>query len=169
MRTPLAILLATVHIVSGCASGPAGWLDADVHVVDGYWVGAESECQLDDRVCEIIIGEAVRTLEAAIPVVVVADTSIAAVPGAYRMATGETAATEAAAGILTRTFVMLDLVDGSRHVVPLVCYRPTDGEGRPAYFPANGPGPLIVPAECSSRDDIFETWRVGSEPFGEES
>jgi hypothetical protein len=124
-----AVLAAFLLMIGACGpSGVAGWRGADVHLVDGTWIGTETACRDEDIECRTILD---RTSAALSPDVrsKVKSMVLAGLPTTYVTATGETLTASVSAGILTREAVVLDLVDGTRSVVGLWCYLPTSGDG----------------------------------------
>lgn len=91
--------------------------------------------------------DAQRNLLATNPGVVVVDGVMAAVPADITAPDGRPIQGRVAVGILTRTFVVLDLFGGSRRVVGQIC-----------YIAHNQHGFRTEPTDC--RMDSMEEWRV---------
>ena len=131
MRSIAPIGLTALLALSACGPGTVpGWRGANVHVVDGTWIGTETACGAGDEAleCRTIVE---LTMEALPPDVRTnARNAVQAdLPTEFVTASGETRTARVAVGILTRTAVVLDLVDGTRRVIGLMCHLPSDGAG----------------------------------------
>lgn len=146
---PSVMLAALGLMVAACGNAPvaAGWRGADVHLVDGVWIGTEIDCSSGDGdlpvdslgyafshdrpslECRTIIDRALAALE---PRVRNSMTRIvlATLPGTYVTAEGKELRPRLTGGILTREAVVIDRIDGSRQVIGLWCHLPGDGQGR---------------------------------------
>jgi hypothetical protein len=130
MRSIHWAVLATLILLIGACGSPvvAGWRGADVHLVDGTWIGTETACSDDNIECRTIL----ERTSAALPSDVrskVKSMLLAELPTTYVNASGETLPASVTGGILTREAVVLDLVDGTRSVVGLWCYLPSSSDG----------------------------------------
>jgi hypothetical protein len=132
----LAVLIAVVVAACGGAPAVAGWRGADVHLLDGVWIGTEYECSSGDVghgeagvECRTIIDRATAALEPSVPNSITRIV-LATLPTTYVTADGKELTPRLAGGIMTRKAVVIDRVDGSRQVIGLWCHLPTDGEGR---------------------------------------
>jgi hypothetical protein len=62
-RPAAAAALAIVVVVGSCgAAGGGRWQGADVHLVDGTWIGTEVECSDGDSECQMVVELARRAL-----------------------------------------------------------------------------------------------------------
>jgi hypothetical protein len=122
MRFLVPLLLS----LAACATPPpAGWIGADVHLVDGTWIGTERECgRGEDETaveCRFVVKEGLDEVPSDLrPTKAV----VATLPTAFGTAGGETVVVRAGAGLTTYMAVVIDLADGSRRVVGLGCYLP---------------------------------------------
>ncbi len=136
MRSIAPIGLATlILLLSACTSSPvvAGWHGENVHLVDGTWIGTETDCgdgdEYGDVKCRTVVE---RTMEALPPDerAKVTKTVQADLPTTFVTGAGETITASLTGGLLSREAVVLDQVDGHRRVVGLWCYLPSSGTGR---------------------------------------
>ena len=118
-----AVLVMTSLVVVGCATAAPGWHGADVHLVDGVWIGTERTCRddADDQRCRAIVAEALRLIGPE-QRARVARAQLAALPTTFVTLSGETRTARLGGGITSWEAVVLDLVDGHRQVVPLACH-----------------------------------------------
>jgi hypothetical protein len=161
MRSMLAVLLAALGaILAACGTAPvaAGWRGGDVHLVDGYWIGTEVECSSGDvghgeagLECRTIIDRAMAALEPSVRRSMTR-IALATLPETYVTADGNELRPRLAGGILTREAVVIDHVDGSRQVIGLWCYLPSDGDGR------------LHVSEVNCDIAALEDWRDGTVP-----
>ena len=116
----LAVLAAAIV---GCIPTVSGWQGNDVHLVDGVWIGTEYECADGDEgvTCRTTVGEALRLI-GPVERSRVVRARLAELPTAYRTVTGETRTARLGAGIMARSAVVLDVIDGSRRVIGLWCH-----------------------------------------------
>jgi hypothetical protein len=158
MRSATAtIFAALVLLIAACSTPPvvAGWRGTDVHLVDGTWISSETSC--DDRggtalECRTVIDRAMKALppdvRSGVTTAVLAD-----LPTVYVTADGETRTARLNLGITTRKAVVINLADGTRHVIGLQCYLPYAGNG----------GGLIVPdVDCEIAP--LDYWLDGNAP-----
>ena len=122
MRSPFLRPLLVLLMVAGCAAPAAqdteGWFDADVHAVDGYWMTNEMPCAPElDPDCALKVEAAVEDLARREPEAVVTAAHVAGYPVSRQP--GDISV--AVAGIMQPGFVVLDLADGSRRAVGLLC------------------------------------------------
>ena len=133
MRSIAAIGLATLILVlSACGTAPVatGWQGENVHLVDGTWIGTETACGAGDEYDDVVCRTVVELTMAALPPderSKVTKAVHAELPTTFVTAAGETRTAEVSVGILTRTAVVVDLVDGARRVIGLWCYLPSSG------------------------------------------
>ena len=133
----------------------SGWRGENVHLVDGTWIGTETACGAGDdyeaAVCRTVVD---LTLTALPPHErsQVTKAAHAELPSTFVTAAGDTRTAELSVGIMTRTAVVVDLVDGSRRVIGLLC-----------YLPSSGTGPLSV-ANSTCEIVPLEQWRDGNAP-----
>jgi hypothetical protein len=142
----VALLLALAAVA--CAPTKPGWQGADVHLVNGTWIGTESACHPtaeEDRQCRAFIREALGLIEPSIRDRVVR-TAVAALPTTFVTASGEVIEARLHAGIATRAAVVIDLADGARHVVGMWCHAITEAtcDLRPLdwWLDGNQPPPI---------------------------
>jgi hypothetical protein len=166
VRSIAAVLFAAVvTIVTACGNAPVigGWRGADVHLVDGIWVGTEVECSTgdgglpvfsDDRTsveCRTVMDRAKAALEPSVPNSITRMV-LATLPRTYVTADGKELTPRISGGIMTRKAVVIDRVDGSRQVIGLWCHLPTDREGR------------LHVSEVTCDIAPLEDWRDGTVP-----
>ncbi len=158
MRSIASIGVATlILLLSACAAAPVatGWRGANVHLVDGTWIGAERACGAGDGYPDVVCRTVVELAMAALPPddrSEVTKAAYAELPYTFVAAGGEVRTAEVSVGILTRTAVVVDLVDGARRVIGLLCYLPSSGTGRLSV--ANSSCELVP----------LEYWRDGNAP-----
>ena len=135
---PTLLVAALFTVVAACGGPPVveGWRGADVHLVDGVWIGTEYECSSGDVghgeagvECRTTIDRATAALEPSVPNSIT-KMVMATLPGTYVTADGKELTPRITGGILTRKAVVIDRIDGSRQVIGLWCHLPRDGEGR---------------------------------------
>lgn len=146
-----------IMLLSACATPPVatGWQGEDVHLVDGTWIGRETACGAGDAYDDVLCRTVVELTMAALPPderIKVTKAVHAELPTTFVTAAGETRTGEVSVGIQTRTAVVVDLVDGARRVVGLVCYLPSSGTG--SLSVANSTCELVP----------LEYWRDGNAP-----
>jgi hypothetical protein len=125
-RTGLVVLL-----LASCGATTGTWQGPDVHLVDGVWIGTEHACGdgPDDLRCRTIVTRA----KAALPTELrdkVTRVVLADLPTTFVTSGGEVRTGHIAVGIETRAAVVIDLTGGTRQVIGLYCYLPSDGAGR---------------------------------------
>lgn len=134
MRSTDSIALAAlILLLSACGIAPSvtGWQGENVHLVDGTWIGTETACgagdDYDDLECRTVVE---LTMEALSPEdrSKVTKAVHADLPTTFVTVTGETRTAETTVGILTRTAVVVDRVDGTRQVIGAMCYLPSSGK-----------------------------------------
>ena len=106
----------------------------------------------DGLECRIAVEQALLTLPANIAGKLT-NASEAALPTTFVMPNGETRRGHLGGGIDTGRVVVVDLSDGTRRVVGLVCYLPYPGDG-------SGLAVSLVSCTTSPLDD----WRDGNAP-----
>ena len=162
MRSMSTVLLAalTAIVVAACGSAPvaAGWRDADVHLVDGVWIGREVDCPGGEVSkgeagveCRTIIDRAMAALERSVPNSITRIVLVT-LPRTYVTADGKELTPRIDVGISTRKAVLIDRVDGSRQVIGLWCHLPTDRDGR------------LHVSEVTCEIAPLEDWRDGTVP-----
>ena len=161
MRFVLAAF-AAAFVVTGCAG--QRWTDAGAHQVDGWWIGTESACLVGDLVCNPVIDAAKAGFQTDHPGAVVIGAVTAKVPGEYHPAIGRGSYVGEQVGVRTRTFAVLDLADGSRHVVAQICDIHAVGAGTDS-----SPTQTYECAVVSGGVNSMDMWRVGYEPTAEPS
>lgn len=142
--------LVLAWIAAACATASGG-----IHAVDGYWIGAEHECDpaAESRAwavpCTAIVAAAQRNFQATHPGAVVLRAVLTDVPTDFTTPDGRRIQGGTAAGILTRTVVVLDLADGSRRVIGQMCHITHNQHGwRPE------------PVSCTAAPQLMTTWLV---------
>lgn len=141
-------------LVTAC-SEPGGWIGDDPHVVDGYWVITETPCRATSGdECEVAVQTAIAAL--GVEPGMVAATWTARWPTSYQDGHGGTFLATYA-GLSQPTPVILDLVDGTRQLVSVMCAGPIMSDD----------GSLVSPRTCGlikAPDDDrvgYEPWRTG--------
>ena len=152
--------MAGLLAVAGC-SGGTGWIGNGVHAVDGYWIGTESPCPSGDDVCNAVIEDAKNALTSSTPNAVVARGAQAGIPLQFKLADGSIIQARIGVGILTRTFSVLYLADGSPHVVPQMCEIASQGNGPVQVFHCDAQPADPFPG---MNWNGMDPWRVGREP-----
>lgn len=129
------MLAALVLFAIGCGiGGPsgAGWRDANLHAVDGIWITGEEPCgptSADDRcrAARPVAVDAVRDTETSPP----ANVTITSLPHEWVNERGERILMTTG-GISRPVVAIVDLADGRRIAVGLVCDPSIAGSPRPA-------------------------------------
>ncbi|MDQ6793769.1 MAG: hypothetical protein M3067_02880 [Chloroflexota bacterium] len=157
MNRTLAALLALVSVATACSPtvvGP-GWLDANLHAVDGYLVTGETRCALGQPDgCGGVVPPAVGALKSFGGDVDVVGAWEALLPTQYVDAAGNHAIFKSGASHL----VILDLANGTRRAVGVFCRGPLTDQS----------GLVVEQGSCfSDRNGLlgaFEQFRVGWTP-----
>jgi len=145
--TVLATLVALVALTACSSRAPNrdGWWDEGVHEVDGYWVTAEFPCTPEnDEACTTAITAASAALRAREPGAAVTGGVFAAYPVQRGKDANEISII--LTGLFQPRFVILDLADGSRRVIGLMCGP---------EFSATRVDPVLA---CHEND--MSTWRA---------
>lgn len=154
LKTRLSVALFL--LLSACGAGLAapGWQGEDVHLVNGTWVGTETACGAHDLVeeCRLLVEHAMGAVDPQTRSKV-ASAVIADLPTMFVTATGETRTASRAGGLQSRRVVILDLADGTRLVIGLICRLPYSG----------ATGRLLV-EEVTCKVDPLDEWRHGNAP-----
>ncbi len=152
-RTTRKAILAAIVVVAAACSEPGGWVGEDPHVVEGNWVLAESSCdRAPGAECTVAVDEAIAG--SGIAEAVVTKASTAEWPTGYRDGGGRTVLATTG-GIAHFSAVVLDLVDGSRRLVNVLCGGPITTDA----------GALVSPRTCDANADLPFSQRVGNEPW----
>ncbi len=147
-----AILALFVVAAAGC-SEPAGWVGEEPHTVDGYWVLKEQPCdRAPGAECTIAVDAAIAGSDVAEAGITGASTADWAMT--YRDGGGRTILATTG-GFVHASAVVLDLVDGSRRLVNVMCEGPI----------TTGDGGLVSPRTCDVNKDLPFGQRVGGEPW----
>jgi hypothetical protein len=151
----MRVLALLVVLLAGCAtqSFVAGWQGPDVHLVDGRWIGTEAPCAQGQGglECRTVVDRALALVTASVRVNVTRATR-AAVLGSFVTPTGETRIAQFG-GLDRADVVVLDMADGSRRLVGLVCYLPYEG---------NGGGLALEMVTCEANP--LDNWRNADGP-----
>jgi hypothetical protein len=136
------ILVLVAIAVAACGPTGARWVGENIHVVDGYWVDIETPCLpgAPGSDCKVEVEEAIKSLPAADREQVVG-AALAGYPGSYIDASGQTILMTTG-GLHQPHIVVLDLVDGRRRVVTLLCIGPI----------TSGDGAIVEPKTCFVHD-----------------
>jgi hypothetical protein len=121
MRT-LPLIGLTFALLASCSIGP-GWTTPGAHVVDGYWLGTETQCPLEGGEgldCGHAVPVAVRTLLTEEPTAVVTAAWAAQAADTWLDAKGDRQG-PAWMSTVWSTHVVLDLEDGRRRVFAAQC------------------------------------------------
>lgn len=168
---PALLLAALTTVAAACGNAPvvAGWRGADIHLVDGIWIGTEVDCSTGDGdlpvdslgytfshdktsvECRTIIDRAMAALAPSVPNYITRIV-LATLPETYVTADGKELRPRLQVGITSTEAVVIDRVDGSRQVIGLRCHLPTDGEGR------------LHVSEVTCDIAPLEDWRDGTVP-----
>jgi len=159
-----AVLAALLFVVAACGiGGPsgAGWRDANLHAVDGIWITGEEPCgptSSDDlcRAARVAALARVRADHAGTPPLEVV--ALARLPSRWFNARGEQVLM-ITGGISRPAIVIVDLSDGRRVAVGLICDPTITTEGQPARA-----------ASCFDVATVLDPYRVGGngpDPFGD--
>jgi hypothetical protein len=142
---------------AAAACGPTGprWVGDNIHVVDGYWVDTETPCLAGGAAdCAVEVEAALRTLPPADRELVVG-AALGGFPSGYVDGSGTTIPVRMGGGLSSQSIVLLDLADGRRLAITLVCDGPI----------LTGEGKLVEEKTCGAHD--LEYLRVDREPgFG---
>jgi hypothetical protein len=137
-----AMCLGVVAFAAGCSAPTTPhWVGDGVHVVDGYWMLAETPCgsvALDE------CGDAISSARAALGLGadMVIRSATAPPPTTWVTAEGHLVLGNYA-GLSRPRFAILDLADDTRRVVPLSCTGTmTDGTGAVIRLPSCQPSPM---------------------------
>jgi hypothetical protein len=103
--------------------GPPGWQGQDVHLVDNVWIGMERTCGQgrEDLGCRRIVDYGVSFAKA--DGLSVASAALAALPTSFVTASGEERTARLELGVMTREAVVVDLTNGTRRVIGMMCAR----------------------------------------------
>jgi hypothetical protein len=147
-----ALLGVLLLLVAACSSEPH-WVGDDVHVVDGFWLQRETPCPFES------VGECQVAVEAALAGSGLAGPDVGEVatadwPMSYVDGTGGTIL-GTTSGISRSSAVIVDLPDGSREVVGVLCSGPI----------STNDGTLVSPRTCDYYQELAELKRVGNEPW----
>jgi len=152
-------LAALVLLLAACGSPPAtpaepGWHGADVHLVDGRWIGTETACSAGTGglECRVVVEQALATLPENVRANVTKAAEVA-LPETFVLPTGEVRTPHLGGGIETGRAVVVDLADGTRRVVGLICYLPYAGDGS---------GLAVTMVTCSP--NALDDWGDGNVP-----
>jgi hypothetical protein len=149
----MRLLVLLTLLLAACTTAPAvvGWLGPDVHLVDGTWIGTETPCSAgtDGLECRVVVDHALAYIDR----VTVTGAALAALPTTFVLPTGETRTPHLAGGLNSGRAVVIDLADGSRRVIGLLCYLPYAGDG----------GGLVVSMGTCTPNALFD-WRDGAVP-----
>jgi hypothetical protein len=153
----MRFLVLPVLLLGACAPKPlavVGWQDPDAHLVDGTWIGTETPCaaSTDGLECRVVVDRALATLGADVRANVT-KAAMAALPTRFVMATGETRMGHIGGGITVGRAVVVDVADGTRRVVGLVCYLPYAGDSG---------GLVLSMVDCTW--NALDDWRDGNVP-----
>jgi hypothetical protein len=136
-------ILVLAFAVAACGQTGPRWLGENIHAVDGYWVGTETLCPAGAAAdCAVEVQTAIRTLPAPDRQLVVR-AALGGFPSGYVDASGKTILMTFA-GLSQPRIVVLDLADGRRRAIPVVCTGPivTSGGalvGQETCFPTGLP------------------------------
>jgi hypothetical protein len=149
----MRFLVSLVVLLAACAAPPTstGWQGPDVHLVDGKWIGKETPCSsaAEDLECRIVVEQALSLVPGIRDNVTKA--ARASLPTTFVMSNGEVRTGHFGGGLNSGEVVVLDLRDGTRRIVALTCYLPSQD------------GHLVLSmVEC--RPDGLEDWRDGAVP-----
>jgi hypothetical protein len=145
-------VLAASILTSGCGPTGAGWRDPGLHEVAGIWVTGEDSCEpgAPDDLCPAV-RDAVRTDARAAGATAVA---LARLPRHWVNERGE-GILPITAAISQAVVAIVDLANGQRIVVGLICSPTITSEGQPP-----------TPPFCSSYPSAIDPYRVGGRGFG---
>jgi hypothetical protein len=148
----LAVLALTMLAAAAC-SEPAGWVGEDPHAVEGYWVLKETPCDRAPAAdCTIAVDAAIAGSD--LDDAEIAAASTADWSSGYRDGGGRTVLATTG-GIVHASAVILDLADGSRRIVNVLCGGPI----------TTGGGALVSPRTCDVNALLPLGQRVGDEPW----
>ena len=162
MNRSLLAVLALACIVMACSpSGRrVGWLDDNLHAIDGFLVTGETHCVLGPSDgCGGMVPPAVEALKSMREDVNVVGAWEASLPSQYVDASGSQVLFTSGA-LTSPHLVILDLADGTRRAIGIFCRGPLTDQS----------GALVEPGSCFS--DVtgllgaFERYRVGWTPAG---
>lgn len=159
-----ALLAALLFFTAACGiGGPsgAGWRDTNLHAVDGIWITGEEPCgptSSDDlcRAARVAALARVRKDHADTPPQEVV--ALATLPSRWFNTRGEQVLM-ITGGISRPAIVIVDLSDGRRVAVGLICDPTITSVGQPARA-----------ASCFDVATVLEPYRVGGkgpDPFGD--
>jgi hypothetical protein len=149
------ILVLLVFAAAACGLIGPRWVGDNIHVVDGYWVGRETPCPAVGAAdCATEVEAALRTLAPADRDLVVG-AAMGGFPDGYVDRSGTTIPVKFGGGLSSQGIVLLDLADGRRLAVTVVCEGPI----------FTGEMQLVEEKTCRAHD--LEYLRVDREPgFG---
>jgi hypothetical protein len=148
---------AVILVLAACSPAPpavVGWQDSGAHLVDGRWIATETPCAAaNDRLeCRIVVERALSTVPGSVAASVT-KTARAALPYKFVTPSGDVRVGHVGGGIETGQVIVLDLADGTRRVVGLVCYLPYSGDGS-----------RLMVSMVTCRPDALDDWRDGNVP-----
>jgi hypothetical protein len=117
------LVLAAAFASCGAPTGRGQWQGTDIHLVDGTWLDRESTCDDGNVECTTVVGLGLQTLPPDLRSRVVG-ARVAALPTSYKTVDGQIWNAHMGGGILEYRAMVVDLADGSRRVVGLLCHLP---------------------------------------------
>ena len=119
------VLALAASGVAGCGVPPGRgeWQGIDIHLVDRTWLDRESNCGDQNLECSTVRGLGLQTLAPDLRSRIVAS-RVAALPVRYLTVDGQIWNARMGAGIEEYRAIVLDLTDGSRRVIGLICHLP---------------------------------------------
>jgi hypothetical protein len=152
----MRFLVALILLLAACTTPPAvvGWQDPDAHLVDGRWIGTETPCAAGKQglECRVLVERASAMVGADVRARVTR-TAVAALPTKFILVTGEARIPHLGGGLNSPKAVVIDVADGTRLVVGLLCYMPYAGDGS---------GLAVSMVTCTWNP--LDEWRDGTVP-----
>ena len=123
--TLIGMLALAAFVVASCGAlpGRGQWQGTDIHLVDGTWLDRESNCDDGDLECSTVLSLGLQTVALDLRGRVVT-ARVAALPVRYMTVDGQIWNAHMGAGIEEYRAIVLDLTDGNRRVIGLICHLP---------------------------------------------
>ena len=145
----VAVIAVVIAVAWSSTIPRSRWQDPGAHLVDGYWLGAETVCPFDEpALCVPRIDAAIQTLSEQEPAASVVARRLARPAQTYFDETGQ-ATMYGMSGCCSYHVAILELADGTRRLIGVTCAPSPDGDGE----------------RCFVQGDSIGATRVGEEPW----
>jgi hypothetical protein len=152
VMAPVAVIAVVVAVALFAAVPRSRWEDPDAHVVDGYWLDAETVCPFEQpTVCVRRIDAAIESLTEREPAARVVATRLAEPANAYFDGSGK-ATILWASGCCSYHVAILEVADGTCRLIGVTCGPSSTDDGGAVE-------------RCFVQGDQIAATRVGQEPW----